>query len=238
MTAADPWPAHSPRDVARIRAGMIGFVASGVMTLVGLLLRGPNPVDGHSFDAAAFVAASLSPHYTLTWALLLANLTVQIFAWLALWGFVRGSRWERLGFWGMVLSITGNGLFLPVAGVIGLTAPTVARLYQAGDTGVLAIANGAVFGPLALTFLIASALSLLVGAVLTALLVWRVPGLPKWAAVLYGVHALCLTMFAQVHYALEFSGAPLLLVSSVAIAAAVWRMTAVAVADDHRRARL
>lgn len=227
MTAAG-WPSFAPRDAVRIRAGMVCLILSGLMTLVGLTLRGPNPVDGHAFDAQAFVRASLSPDYNLTWALLLTNLTLQIFAWLALWGFVRGSRWERLGFWGMVLSVTGNGLFLPVAGVIGLTAPTVARLYQAGDTAVLAIANGAVFGPLALSLLIASAVTLLAGALLTAVMIWRVPGLPRWAAVLYGLHALCLTMFAQVHYALEFSGAPLLLVSGIAVAVAVWRMTGAA----------
>jgi hypothetical protein len=77
-----------------------------------------------------------------------------------------------------------------------------------------------------LPLLIASAFALLGGALLTALAIWRSPLLPSWAAPLYAVHALCLTFFAQVHFALEFSGGPLLLASAIGIAAAVWRHTA------------
>jgi hypothetical protein len=158
---------------------MVAFVLSGVMTIIGLWLRGPNPVDGHSLDATAFVRVSLLPTHDLTWALLLTNLTLQIYAWIATWAFLRDSREEGLAFWGMVLSIAGSGLFLPVAGIIALTAPLVAELYAAGNTAALAIAEGAIFGPLALPLLIASALALLGGALLTALAIWRSPPLPS-----------------------------------------------------------
>lgn len=212
-------------DARRIRWAMILFVLSGAMTVAGLWLRGPNPVEGHALDAEAFVRVSLAPTHNLTWAILLLNLVVQVFAWLGLWAFLRGSREERLGFWGMVLSVIGNGLFLPIAGIIAFTAPTVARLYSGGNAAALTIANDAVFGPLALPFLIASAFALLAGAAVTALAIWRSAALPRWAAVTYALHALCLTFFAQVHFALEFSGGPLLLASALGIAAAVWRRT-------------
>lgn len=215
----------APPYTRRIRAGMACLVLSGVMTLIGLWLRGPNPVQGHAFDAELFVRLSLAPTHDLTWALLLANLSVQIFGWLALLAFLRGTPSEPVAFWGTMLSIAGNGLFLPIAGVIGLTAPTVARLYQAGNPEVIAIADGGVFGPLALGFLIASALALLVGAMLVAVAIWRTRPLPRWAAPVYALHALCLTMFAQVDYRLEFLGAPLLLLSATGIALAVWRAT-------------
>jgi hypothetical protein len=214
------------RDRVRIRLGMVAFLLSGLLTIIGLWLRGPNPVDGHSLDAAAFVRVSLQPTHNLTWALLLTNLTLQIYAWIALWAFLRDSREEGLAFWGMVLSIAGNGLFLPIAGIIALTAPMVAELYAAGNTAALAIADGAIFGPLALPLLIASAFALLSGALLTALATWRSPLLPSWAVPLYALHALCLTFFAQVHFALEFSGGPLLLASAIGIATAFWRHTA------------
>jgi hypothetical protein len=81
-----------------------------------------------------------------------------------------------------------------------------------------------VFGPLALPFLLASALALFAGAGLHAWVIWRAPGLPHWAAPLYALHALCLTVFAQVHYYLEFAGGPLLLISGFAVAWAGWRM--------------
>jgi hypothetical protein len=122
------------RDRVRIRLGMVAFLLSGLLTIIGLWLRGPNPVDGHSLDAAAFVRVSLQPTHNLTWALLLTNLTLQIYAWIALWAFLRDSREEGLAFWGMVLSIAGNALFLPIAGIIALTAPMVAGLYAAGNT--------------------------------------------------------------------------------------------------------
>jgi hypothetical protein len=195
------------------------------MTVVGLALRGPNPVDGHGLDVEAFVKVSQAPTHELTWAILLLNLTVQIFAWIALWAFVRGTKEERLAFWGMVLSIIGNGLFLPIAGIIALTAPMVATLYSEGNEAVIAVANSAIFGPLALPFLSASAFALLFGAGLTALVLWRSALLPRWTAIPYFLHGLCLTFFAQVHFALEFSGGPLLLASALGIAFAVWRQT-------------
>ena len=215
---------HS-RTRTRIRAGIALLVLSGVMTVVGLALRGPNPVEGHALDAEAFVRVSLAPTHELTWAILLLNLVLQTFAWMALWGFLRGTREEPLAFWGMVLSIAGNGLFLPIAGIVSLTAPMVAQLYQAGNTAAIEIAESAIFGPLALPFLIASAIALFVGAGLTALAIWRSSWLPRWAAVLYFLHALWLTFFAQVHFALEFSGGPLLLLAALGIARAVWRHT-------------
>ncbi|MFN3591036.1 MAG: hypothetical protein ACK4TG_02480 [Thermaurantiacus sp.] len=220
-----PFPRSSfaPRDATRIRAGMIALVLSGVMTVVGLWLRGPNPVDGHSIDAALFIETSLAPLHVLTWALLLSNLTVQIFAWVALWGFLRPSAQERAGFWGFLLSTAGNGLFLPIAGVIALTAPSIARLAAGGNDAALAIAQDAVFGPLALPFLIASAFALLAGGIAFGIAIWKHPELPRWAALPYVLHTLCLTFFAQVDYRLEFAGGPLLLVSGVAIAVAVWR---------------
>jgi hypothetical protein len=215
--------AFAPRDAARIRAGMVALVASGVMTVIGLWLRGPNPVDGHSIDAPLFIETSLAPTHVLTWALLLSNLTLQIFAWLALWGFLRPSKQERAGFWGFLLSTAGNGLFLPIAGVIALTAPSIATQAAQGNDAALAIAQDAIFGPLALPFLIASAVALLVGGIAFGLAIWKHPALPSWAALPYVLHTLCLTFFAQVDYRLEFAGGPLLLVSGVAIAVAVWR---------------
>ena len=213
------------RDTRRIRTGMVMFVVSGMLTIAGLALRGPNPVDGHGLDATAFVAVSLAPTHNFTWTFLLLNLTVQIFAWLALWAYLRETDQEPIAFWGMVLSIIGNGLFLPIAGIIALTAPMVAQLYQTGTPEALTIADSAIFGPLALPFLIMSAFALFFGAGLTALAIWRSATLPSWAAPLYFVHGLCLTFFAQVHYALEFSGGPLLFVSALAIAVAVWKNT-------------
>jgi hypothetical protein len=217
--------ATKARDEGRIRLGIAMLVVSGVMTVVGLALRGPNPVDGHGLDVAAFVEVSQASTHELTWAILLSNLTLQIFAWIALWAFVRHTPEERFAFWGMVLSIIGNGLFLPIAGIVALTAPMVAALYVEGNEAVIAIADSAIFGPLALPFLIASAFALLFGAALTAFVLWRSPLLPSWTAIPYFLHGLCLTFFAQVHYALEFSGGPLLLASAIGIASAVWKHT-------------
>jgi hypothetical protein len=221
------------RDNQRIRLGVAMLVLSGVMTIVGLALRGPNPVDGHGLDAAAFIAVSQASSHEWTWAILLLNLTLQIYAWMALWAFVRGTHEERAAFWGMVLSIAGNGLFLPIAGIVALTSPMVAELYLEGNEAVLGIVESAIFGPLALPLLVASAFALLFGAGLTAFVLWRSPLLPRWTAIPYFLHGLCLTFFAQVHYVLEFSGGPLLLASALGIAASVWRHTGKALADRH-----
>mgnify|MGYP003438960035 CR=1 FL=1 len=68
-----------------------------------------------------------------------AGLVIQLFGFIALYAYVKDTREDRLAFWGVMLSIAGNGLFLPSTGILAFADPTIARLVQAGNSEALAI---------------------------------------------------------------------------------------------------
>ncbi len=211
----------SARDSARIRIGMAFLIASGVISVVGLWMRGP--VVNQLIDPDGWAALNATAGFANSWWILLPNLVFQMFAWVALWAFMRDTPQERLAFWGSALSIAGNGFFLPHTGVIAFSSPAVARLYLDGDTAAIAAINAGLFGPVAFPFLLASAVLLMVGAILHGIMIWKSPRLPTWAAIPYVLHAAGLTFAAQFSYMLEYTGAIMLLLSGTAVGVAVWR---------------
>ncbi len=232
----------SPKDAWRIRVGMILFVLGGPLSIIGLHMRGPVVVanDPALFDTWAMVNSTAV--HELAWVLLLPNLVIQIFAWIALWAFMRGTRYEGLAFWGSMLSIAGNALFLTHTGVLAYTEPMLARLYL--DYGALAesagpaaaeiaaqaqvhmvgLANTIVTGPLGGILLPISGFALFIGGIVHSFMLLRAPQLPTWTAVPYVLHAFCLTL-GIVHYAVELAGGYLLAISTIGIAWAVWKRT-------------
>jgi len=209
------------RNRFRIRLGLACLLATGVLTVIGLHLRGPI-VDPAKYPEL-FVAVSLSPTHHLAWSLLLPSLVVQCFGWLALYAWLRETREERLAFWGTMLSIAGNLLFLPSVGVLAFVSQEAARAHAAGNPEALAIVTTAIQGPFALPFLMGSGLVLLAGVLLFTLVLWRSPRLPRWTAIPYFLHSLFLTVLAPESYVLERIGGWLLLTVTIAIVMRVWR---------------
>lgn len=213
----------SARDAWRIRAGMICLLASGVFSAVGLPLRGPIVLPGE--DPTRWAEVALLSAHDLAWAMLLPSLVIQIFGVLALCAFVKDTREDALAFWGAMLSIAGNGLFLPSTGILAFADPEIARQVQAGHAEVLAISSSAIESSIGGAILAASGIVLLVGSMLVSLVLWRSPLLPRWTAIPYLLHALSLTLLAPFSYAIERAGGVLLLIVTLAITAAVWRQT-------------
>lgn len=218
----------SVRNSRRIRVGILCLLASGVFSAIGLPLRGPIVLPGE--DPAHWAEVALLPTHDLAWAILLPSLVIQLFGFLALYAYVKDTREDALAFWGMVLSIAGNGLFLPSTGVLAFADPEIARQVQAGHAGALAISSSAIESSLGGAILAASGLTLLAGSVLVTIVLWRSPLLPRWTAIPYLLHALSLTIVAPFSYAVEQAGGVLLLIVTVAITIAVWRGTRVAAA--------
>lgn len=111
----------------RIKMGAGCLLASGVFTVAGLLLRGP--ILDPSTQSGLFAGAAASSRHIWAWSFLLPSLVIQLYGFLGLYGFLAGSSRNRLAWTGFVLSVGGNGLFLPFAGVIAFVTPAVARLY-------------------------------------------------------------------------------------------------------------
>ncbi|MBA3582288.1 MAG: hypothetical protein H0W44_07535 [Gammaproteobacteria bacterium] len=208
---------------ARIRLGIFCLLASGILTVIGLYLRGP--IIDQVTHTDAYVAGALASTHVYAWSLLIPSLVIQCFGWIALWAYVKDTPQEGLAFWGMVLSIIGNGLFLPFTGVIAFVSPAVAQLYIEGLPAAIGIVNSGLAGSFALPFLILSALTLLIGAILHSIVLWKSSLLPTWTALPYLWHALALTFIAPLSYAAEFSGGVCLLLTTAAITLNVWRQT-------------
>ncbi len=208
------------RDVKRVRMGLLCLVASGVLSVIGLTLRGP--IIDQATMPEAFALGAASKSFAIAWYFLLPSLCVQCFGWLAMYVVLKDTRYDALAFWAMVLSIFGNLLFLPLAGVIAFVTPEVGRQWLAGAHQVIEIANNGLAGPFALPFMIASAVALLAGSILYGILLWRAPQLPRWTAIPYVYHALALTFIAPFYYPAEYAGGLALLVTTIAIAHAMW----------------
>lgn len=221
------------RDALRIRLGILCLLASGVLSAIGLPLRGPIVLPQDAPDLWAQVA--LLDTHRLAWAILLPSLVIQCFGFLALYACVKDSSQDGIAFWGVMLSIAGNGLFLPYTGILAFVDPAIAQLYQDGDTQVLAISSAGVEAPLSGALLAASGIMLLAGSVLVSLLLWKSPVLPAWTAIPYLYHALALTVLAPLSHVVECSGGFVLLIVAIAIARAVWKNTAVPAAESPAR---
>lgn len=211
------------RDVTRIRLGILCLLISGVISAVGLPLRGPIVLPTE--DPVRWAEVALLPTHDLAWAILLPSLVIQIFGFFALYAYVKDTREDGLAFWGTILSIAGNGLFLPSTGILAFADPEIARLVQTGNTAVLPISSSGIESGLGGAILAASGIVLLVGSVLVSWLLWRSPRLPRWTAPLYLLHALALTILAPLSYTIERAGGVLLLIVTAAITASVWRHT-------------
>ena len=208
----------------RVRVAAIAFVLAGVLSAAGLALRGPNnPAD---VDPQAFAEGAAEASHTAAWLILLPGPILLMFAFLGIWGALIGTRMERTAFWGAVLSIAGNALYMPFLGISAFVDTPAADAYLGGNTEAVDIVVEAMFGGPGLMVLLVSALVLVAGTVTQAVAIWRSGGvLPRWAAIPYVLQVLALTIAAQFAYAVELSGGVLLLVSAVWIATAMWRRT-------------
>lgn len=208
----------------KIRLGMVCFVAYGVMALSGLPLRGPVIIP--SADPVRWSEVALLPSHDLAWAILLPALVLQLFGFFAFWGFMRLRPYGELAFWGMVLSVAGNALFLPSTGILAFVDPVAAELFRAGlESEAMAVAGAGVEGPLSGAILAGSGIMLLVGSVLIAVVLWRSPLFPRWTSVLYLLHAFALTLAVTISYTLEQLGGLMILVVALAMTYVVWKET-------------
>ncbi len=205
----------------RIRLGVVAFLLTGFLSAIGLLLRGANaPAAG---DAAAWAEAGANATHHLGWVILVPGPVFQIFAFLAIWAGLADTSQEKLAFRGAMLSIAGNGLYLPFLGLSAFLDKAAADSYLAGNTDAVEIVRQAMFGGAGIAYLGLSAIILVVGVAMTSVAVWRSGLFPKWVAVTYLLQAIGLTIAAQYAYAVELTGGFLLLLSSIVMGGVLWR---------------
>jgi len=203
-----------------LRWAAFALVFSAVITLVGLLLRGPLIIE--ISDADAFARSVASPNNLIAETFLPLSLVIQLFGFLGIYAYLDKPETHGTTFWGMVFSILGNGLFLPFAGIFAFAVPIIGRLYLEGNSGVIEVAELTLRPGTGFAYLIASSFALMIGALLFAFSMWKYD-LPNWLPVIYVMQAFGLSFGASIGYPFEITGGILLLVFSVVFGMKMWR---------------
>ena len=208
---------------SKFRLGALALILSAFLTIIGLFLRGPLIIEVS--DAPAFARSVASPNNLIAETFLPLSLIIQLFGFLGIYLYLEQDGTKKTTFWGMVLSILGNGLFLPFAGVFAFAMPIVGKLYLEGHTDVIQVAALTLGSGIGLAYLIASAFALTMGAVLFAISIWKTQNLPRWLPIIYFLQALCLSFGASIGYAFEVTGGVLLLIFSILAGMKMWAHT-------------
>jgi hypothetical protein len=205
-----------PPITLHVRFVLLALPLAGLLFTAGILGRGPS-LDP-SVAPAAFAAASVAAAASSAWFAILVGMVLEIAGLFALYLVLAAGRRERVAFWGMVLSVLGIALIVPVIGFMALAAPTVGRLYLAGQTDVLAVAVAMASSNSALLLGVSSGVAYIVGSICLAVALRGV--LPGGLILGYALQAPLLTFAALFSVTAELIGALLLLICGAWI---VWR---------------
>ncbi len=202
-----------------IRWGASALISSALLTLGGLLLRGPLLTD--ISDAQAFAQSVASRNNLIAETFLPLSLVLQLFGFLGMYAYFDRGEFQKITFWGMVFSILGNGLFLPFAGVFAFAVPIIGKLYLDGNTDAIQVAALTLAPGTGFAYLIASAFALTAGSVLFAVSMRR-HGLPLWLPIIYFIQGFGLSFGASIHYGFEITGGILLTIFSFMLGSKMW----------------
>jgi len=100
-------------------------------------------------------------------------------------GLAHGVR-EARAFQGMVSSLAGIALIMPMLGVETHVMPLIGKLYLAGTTGIASIVGRIYLGPAIMVFLL-GLLLLAIGSICFAVAIWQTRPLPRWGGVIYAI---------------------------------------------------
>jgi hypothetical protein len=206
----------------RVRFLLLALPLAGVLFTTGILGRGPS-LDP-SVAPAAFAASSAAAQAGSAWFAIFIGMIVEIAGLFALYLALAAGRRERMAFWGMLLSVLGVALIVPLIGFMALAAATVGQLYLAGQTDVLTVAVAMASSGPALLLGIVSGISYTVGSICLALALRGV--LPSALVVGYALQAPLLTFAALFSVTAELIGALLLLTCGAWIVWRIWRSSA------------
>jgi hypothetical protein len=205
-----------PPMTRRVRFVLFALPLAGLLFSAGIVGRGPSLEP--SVDPAAFASSSVEAWASGAWLAILAGMVLELPGLFALYLVLANGQRERLAFWGVVLSIVGVALVVPLIGFMALAAPTVGELYQAGQIDVMAVAVRMTSTGPALLLAIISGVTYCAGSICLALALRGM--LPQALVVAYAAQAPLLTFAALFSVTAELIGAVLLLMCGAWI---VWR---------------
>jgi hypothetical protein len=203
--------------LTRIRLGLIALALSGLLFVLGVVLRGEIDMA----DPESFIRAASSAAYVPAWTIILVGVVLNLYGTFALYRYLTYQGESMIAFLGFVLRIAGIALVIGLFTFFAVSVPAIAELYQQGNQEVIAVVEANFTSGLGLVLLAVGGSASIFGLILFAIAIWRHGRLPKWTGVAL---ALSFPMLAfPVTFATELLGAVLLLISAGVIAWKVWQ---------------
>ncbi|HEX2774272.1 MAG TPA: hypothetical protein VHN18_17835 [Micromonosporaceae bacterium] len=207
---------------ARIRLCALALATAGVLFV---LYPATRPWTDESTAEGALTAMS-SPAWVASHLFAIIGFVLVPLGLLGVHAVLSRTRAERLAAAAVVAAWIGAGLTLPYYGAEDFCLHGIASEAVAGQpVDLLAVADAVRFHPVAATTFLLGLLVLAVGAVLTAIAVWRSPVLPRPSALAF---ALGFTLFIPQFFtpaAVRIGHGVLVGVGCVLLALALWRTT-------------
>lgn len=178
----------SVRTSTRIRLGALALGLSALLFTAFPLVRPFFRLDPRSPDETLAAASPVitSAPWLLAHVMATLAFVLLLYGMLALYARLEEVHHGPSTMVGLVLSLAGIALIMPMLGVETFILPIVGRLYLEGATNLAPAVALIYLGPATLMFLFALLL-LAVGSMSFALAIWRSGALPRGAGVLLAV---------------------------------------------------
>lgn len=210
--------AHPAFAVNPVRAGILCLPVSALLFLAGAFMRGPFRNPEFVGDPAAFARWLVSPAYSAGWFIVVVAMVLLLFGVLSLTVDLAHGRGRMRALLGLFISVAGLALSLAVAGSFALGWPEFGRRILSGDATALAALITSYNSPPLHTAALVGAGLYVVGSLPIATVIWESRSLPRWAGLLYLIHAPLLCISATMFLTFEHLGAFFLLLAGAALA--------------------
>jgi len=200
-----------------IRAGILCLPVSAVLFMVGAIVRGPFYNPEFAGDGRWLADSVVSRGYSVGWLILFAAMTLLVFGVISLAMDLAHGRGRARALLGLCISVAGLALSLAVAGSFAFGWPSLGELILSGDPAAVTVLVASYNSmPLRIAGIAGSALYI-GGALPIAMVIWESRSLPRWAGLLYLIHAPLLCITATTTLAVEYLGAFFLLLAGIAL---------------------
>ncbi|HWE25305.1 MAG TPA: DUF4386 family protein [Myxococcales bacterium] len=200
-----------------IRFGILCLPISAALFVIGAIVRGPFYNPEFASNTRWFAQSVVSRAYSAGWLILLAAMTLLIFGVLSLGMDLAHGRGRARALLGVCLSVAGLAVSLAVAGSFVFGWPSLGEHILSGDPAAVTVAMASYNStPLRIAGVVGSALYI-AGSLPIAMVIWESRALPRWAGLLYLIHAPLLCIAATTTLAFEHLGAFFLLLAGIAL---------------------
>ena len=200
-----------------IRAGILCLPVSAVLFMVGAIVRGPFYNPEFAGDGRWLADSVVSRGYSVGWLILFAAMTLLVFGVISLAMDLAHGRGRARALLGLCISVAGLAISLAVAGSFAFGWPSLGELILSGDPAAVTVLVASYNSmPLRIAGIAGSALYI-GGALPIAMVIWESRSLPRWAGLLYLIHAPLLCITATTTLAVEYLGAFFLLLAGIAL---------------------